>query len=98
MALKSRGLGSSSNALRGSTARGDNLSFGRVKSILLDENHPRFNELGGWNALGTIEFETVATPTVSTQLLPTAKPLYPTFRSFTLRNSCSYSFSIKWFL
>ena len=90
MALKSRGLGSSSNALRGSTARGDNLSFGRVKSILLDENHPRFNELGGWNALGTIEFETVATPTVSTQLLPTAKPLDPTFRSFPLINEIVY--------
>ena len=90
MALKSKGLSSSSNALRGSVVRGDNLSFGRVKSILLDENHPRFNELGGWNALGTIEFETVATPTVSIQLLPTAKPLDPTFRSFPLINEIVY--------
>jgi hypothetical protein len=31
----------------------------RVLSIVLDENHPRFVELGEWNALGTIEYESV---------------------------------------
>ena len=90
MALKSRGLSSSPKTSRGNVASGNNLSFGRVKSILLDENHPRFNELGGWNALGTIEYETVATPNSSTQLLPVAKPLDPTFRSFPLINEIVY--------
>jgi len=27
----------------------------RVKSIILDQNHEKFEDLGGWNALGTIE-------------------------------------------
>ncbi len=31
----------------------------RVLSIVLDENHPRFKELGEWNALGVIEYEEV---------------------------------------
>jgi len=90
MALKSRGLSSSPKVPRNTTVRGNNLAFGRIKSILLDESHPRFEELGGWNALGTIEFETVATPNSSTQLLPTAKPLDPTFRSFPLINEIVY--------
>jgi hypothetical protein len=90
MALKSRGLSSSPKTSRGNVASGNNLSFGRVKSILLDENHPRFNELGGWNALGTIEYETVATPNSSAQLLPVAKPLDPTFKSFPLINEIVY--------
>jgi hypothetical protein len=90
MALKSKGLFSSPKTQRNSTVRGNNLIFGRIKSILLDESHPRFEELGGWNALGTIEFETVATPNLSTQLLPTAKPLDPTFRSFPLINEIVY--------
>jgi hypothetical protein len=90
MALKSKGLFSSPKTQRNSAVRGNNLIFGRIKSIILDETHPRFNELGGWNALGTIEFETVATPTPNTQLLPTAKPLDPTFKSFPLINEIVY--------
>jgi hypothetical protein len=31
--------------------------FGRVKDIILDENHPRFNDFGQWNGLGTIIVE-----------------------------------------
>jgi hypothetical protein len=27
----------------------------RVKSIILDQSHEKFEDLGGWNALGTIE-------------------------------------------
>jgi hypothetical protein len=90
MALRSRGLSSSPKVPRNTMVSGNNLAFGRIKSILLDESHPRFEELGGWNALGTIEFETVATPNPSTQLLPTAKPLDPTFRSFPLINEIVY--------
>ena len=90
MALKSRGLSSSPKIPRGNIVNGNNLAFGRIKSILLDESHPRFEELGGWNALGTIEYETVATPNSSTQLLPVAKPLDPTFRSFPLINEIVY--------
>jgi hypothetical protein len=90
MALKSKGLFSSPKASRNNTVRGNNLIFGRVKSIILDETHPRYEELGGWNALGIIEFETVATPTTNIQVLPTAKPLDPTFKSFPLINEIVY--------
>ena len=90
MALKSRGLSSSPKVPRNTVVSGDSLIFGRVKSILLEESHPRFEELGGWNALGTIEFETVSTPNSNIQLLPTAKPLDPTFRSFPLINEIVY--------
>ena len=80
MALKSKGLFASSKNQRNFAGRGDNLVFGRVKSIILDETHPRYEELGGWNALGIIEFETVSTPTITTQILPTAKPLDALFQ------------------
>lgn len=90
MALKSKGLFASSKAQRNTSVRNNNLVFGRVKSIILDESHPRYEELGGWNALGTIEFETVATPTANTQILPTAKPLDATFKSFPLINEIVY--------
>ena len=35
-------------------------NVGRVVSIVLDEAHPRFKELGEWNGLGTIEYILVA--------------------------------------
>ena len=90
MALKSKGLFASSKTQRTNIVRGDTLIFGRVKSIILNETHPRYEELGGWNALGTIEFETVSTPTTNTQVLPTAKPLDATFKSFPLINEIVY--------
>ena len=90
MALKSKGLFASSKTQRNTSVSNNNLVFGRVKSIVLDETHPRYEELGGWNALGTIEFETVATPTANTQILPTAKPLDATFKSFPLINEIVY--------
>jgi hypothetical protein len=90
MALKSKGLFASSKTQRNTSVSNNNLVFGRVKSIILDESHPRYEELGGWNALGTIEFETVATPTANTQILPTAKPLDATFKSFPLINEIVY--------
>jgi hypothetical protein len=90
MALKSKGLSASSKTQRSTIVRGNNLIIGRVKSIVLDETHPRYKELGGWNALGIIEFETVATPTPNTQILPIAKPLDPTFKSFPLINEIIY--------
>ena len=57
----------------------------RVKSIVLDEDHPRFKELGEWNGLGTIEYELVENP-ISSPILPTAKPLYPDNKSYPLKN------------
>lgn len=61
----------------------------RVLSIVLDENHPRFKELGEWNALGTIEYETVSNPLPS-PLLPTAKPLDGNSKNLPLINEIVY--------
>jgi hypothetical protein len=61
----------------------------RVLSIVLDETHPRFKELGGWNALGTIEYESVSNPLPSPQL-PTAKPLDGNNKNLPLINEIVY--------
>jgi hypothetical protein len=63
---------------------------GRVISIVLDETHPRFVELGSWNGLGTIEFDLVSSPTPPNQLYSIAKPLDPTFKSLPLINEIVY--------
>ena len=61
----------------------------RVLSIILDETHPRFKELGEWNALGTIEYEVVSNPLPS-PLLPTAKPLDGNSKNLPLINEIVY--------
>ena len=66
------------------------LTSGRIISIVLDETHPRFKELGEWNGLGTIEYDIVQAPTPPNQLYPIAKPLDPTFKSLPLINEIVY--------
>jgi hypothetical protein len=61
-------------------------NVGRVVSIVLDENHPRFKELGEWNGLGTIEYTLVDQPVPISQSYPTAKPYDPSVRNFPLIN------------
>ena len=48
----------------------------RVKSIVLDESHPLFKEVGEWNGLGTIEYQEVINPNEQPKY-PLAKPLSP---------------------
>jgi hypothetical protein len=61
-------------------------NVGRVVSIILDETHPRFKELGEWNGLGTIEYTLVDQPIPPNQIYPTAKPYDPSVRNFPLIN------------
>jgi hypothetical protein len=67
----------------------ENLTSVRVMSIVLDETHPRFEELGGWNALGTIEYESVAKP-FSGNARPIAKPLLGNIKNLPLINEIVY--------
>jgi hypothetical protein len=66
----------------------------RVKSIVLDETHPRFKELGEWNALGTIEFDSVTKPSNNKQQFPTAAPLFPNLKNYPLINELVYTLSL----
>jgi hypothetical protein len=65
----------------------------RVLSIVLDESHPRFKELGEWNALGTIEYEDITNPQPSPSL-PVAKPLAGNFKNLPLVNEVVYIISL----
>ena len=57
----------------------------RVKSIVLNDKHPRFKELGEWNGLGTIEFQEVNNP-LDSPFYSTASPLNPNSKNFPLIN------------
>ena len=65
----------------------------RVVSIILDESHPRFEELGGWNSLGTIEYELVINPTI-TSPFPIAFPLNSNIKNYPLINEIVYLISL----
>jgi len=58
----------------------------RVKSIILNEAHPKFKDLGEWNSLGAIEFEYVSEPSNQSSILSVAYPLYPNTKNYPLIN------------
>lgn len=66
----------------------------RVLSILLDETHPKFEELGGWNSIGLIEFEPVNLPTGKSTELPVAFPINSNIKHFPLENEIVYLLSL----
>lgn len=55
----------------------------RVVDIILDENHPLFNEFGEWNSIGTIIYETENLSSSNTTF---AKPFYPQEKNFPIIN------------
>jgi hypothetical protein len=61
------------------------LSAVRVVSILLDESHPRFKELGEWNGLGTIEYEDIYNAN-SNAIRSIAKPFFQSVKHYLLIN------------
>jgi len=58
---------------------------GRVNDIVLDENHPKFNDVGGLNGLGTI-FYSILPGVESTKDDQIAKPLHPQNKTYPLIN------------
>jgi hypothetical protein len=58
----------------------------RVKSIILNEDHPKFTELGEWNSLGAIEFEYISNPSNKSKILSVAYPLQPNIKNYPLIN------------
>lgn len=65
---------------------------GRVTDIVLNENHPRFNLVGGLNGLGTIFYE--LNNVVSSRDIQSAKPLNSQNKSFPLINEMVLLFSL----
>lgn len=61
----------------------------RVKSIVLNSDHPKFKDLGGWSALGAIEYELVKNPT-SFLKSSIAYPLYPNVKNYPLLEEIVY--------
>lgn len=61
----------------------------RVKSIMLSDSHPRFKDLGGWSALGAIEYELVKNPTASSKF-SIAYPINPNIKSYPLLEEIVY--------
>jgi hypothetical protein len=65
----------------------------RVKSIVLDENHPLFKEVGEWNGLGTIEYQEVENPNEQ-PTYPVAKPLNSNNKKYPLINEIVFLISL----
>jgi len=61
----------------------------RVKSIVLTESHPRFKELGEWNSLGVIEYQSIDNPQETT-IYPIAYPVFANSKIFPLINEIVY--------
>jgi len=84
-----------------SSPNGDQNSFssldntvisGRVTDIVLDENHPKFNEVGGLNGIGTIFYE--LNSIISSEDSKTAKPLHPQNKTFPIVNEMVLLFAL----
>jgi hypothetical protein len=88
MARTDRGNSAASNVLNVSKGNTPAVSktLGRVVSIVLDETHPRFIELGEWNGLGTIEYTLVDKPVPRDTILPVAKPADPNLKNYPVIN------------
>lgn len=65
---------------------------GRVLSVILDNSHPKFKELGEWSALGTIEFIDVNVNgnDINNAIKSYAKPLFANHKLYPILNEIVY--------
>jgi hypothetical protein len=63
-----------------------NLNSARVISVVLDSTHPRFTELGGYAALGAIEYDLVSSAKYNLEKYPVAYPLNSNHKHIPLIN------------
>lgn len=65
---------------------------GRVLDIILDNQHPKFEELGEWSSIGTIEFVNVDNngDIIKGSSKTYAKPIFPNFRNYPIFNEIVY--------
>jgi len=58
----------------------------RVVDVILDETHPDFDSLGGWNSIGIIKYELINFPEGEQVSKKIAKPLLANIKTFPLKN------------
>ena len=58
----------------------------RVIDVILDDQHKDFDEVGGWNSIGTVKYERLDLPEKSNATRLWAKPFYSNFKTFPLKN------------
>lgn len=74
---------------------GTTISPVRVVDIILNDSHPRFEEVGGWNGLGTIFFQSTQAPVFGEQQTDErAKPALSNTKQLPLINEIVYVFSL----
>jgi hypothetical protein len=66
----------------------------RVVDIVLNGDHPRFEEVGEWNGIGTIFYLNVTDPTTQEISYNSAKPAFPNIKQFPLINEIVYLFTL----
>jgi hypothetical protein len=71
-----------------------NIISARVTDIILDSTYPNFFELGGWNAVGTIFFESVGGADLDSNYNNTALPLLPYLKNYPLVNELVLLFQL----
>lgn len=60
--------------------------YARVVDIILNENHPKFQELGGWSSIGTIFYLDIEVSDNNLNNSLTAKPLLSNSKNYPLVN------------
>lgn len=74
---------------------GTTISPVRIVDIVLNDSHPRFEEVGGWNGLGTIFFQSTQAPIFGEQTSDEkAKPALSNSKQLPLINEIVYVFSL----
>lgn len=66
----------------------------RVIDIVLNDSHPKFEEVGGWNGIGTIFYLTTSDPTLINVTEQIAKPSLSNIKQYPLINEIVYLFSL----
>ena len=60
--------------------------YARVVDIILDDTHPKFEELGGWSSIGTVFYLDIEVNNNDIRLSNIAKPLLPNLKNYPLVN------------
>ena len=83
IAANSRSKKIKSTLTTNSTTGNSEYVIGRVVDIVLNSEHPKFQDVGGYNGIGTIYYE-INNKIGNSKF--TAKPFYPQFSTYPLLN------------